>query len=107
MQTRWLWLVVLLVTLSGCMHWANVSSLDDAAGACRVRITANDRPPVILERPTVDEIRDLVTDARGARVQVRKVNAWATALIATGGFLATAFTGLVILGLAAVGIAGG
>lgn len=89
------------------MHWSPVSNLADAAGASRVRVTASDRHPVILERPTYAQVRELVTDARDVRVEVRKVNAWATALIATGSFLAAAFTALVVVGVASAGIAGG
>lgn len=110
MKAHRLFLLVLLVlsfASTGCMHWASVSSVDDAVGACRVRVLSDDGPPVVLERPTADRVSELVHEARNPRLQVRKVNAWATALIATGGFLATAFTAMVVTGLAAIGIAGG
>ena len=95
-KTRLLLAALVVVFISGCMHWAPISSVDDAAGACRVRVAADDRPPVVLERPTIAEVRALVSGAERARVEVRKVNAWATTLIAIPAFLASAFTGLVI-----------
>ena len=110
MKTRWLMVVVLVLlsfTATGCMHWASVSSVDDAVGACRVRVLSDDHAPVVLERPTAERVSELVHEARHPRIQVRKINAWATALIATGGFIASAFTAFVIAGFAAIGIAGG
>lgn len=100
-------LFLLSFSATGCMHWASVSSVDDAVGACRVRVLSDDHAPVVLERPTAERVSELVHEARHPRIEVRKVNAWATALIATGGFIASAFTGLMALAAAAAGIAGG
>lgn len=107
MSSRWIALLFAFFTLTGCMHWAPIASLDDAAGACRVRVVSDGRPPVVLERPTADRVAAIVHASRHARVEIRRINAWATALIATGSFLASAFTALVVLGAAAAGIAGG
>lgn len=88
------------------MHWANIDSLDDVRGAARVRAEPAHGDAIVLDHPTVERVRDLAI-AHHARVELRKVNAWATALVATGGFILTAFTALVILAVASAGIAGG
>ena len=106
MQTRWLLLLSILATLSGCvMHWAPVSSLDDAAGAARVRVSADDREPVILERPARETLEELAHAWRGARIEVRRLSAWRMTLLVTGSILASAAVGFFIL-VAAVSGAG-
>jgi len=101
-------LFVLLLFATGCMtHWAPVSSIDDAVGAHHVRIVADEMSPVELTRPSAAEIFAHIANAEHVRVQVRKVNAWAAALVITGSVLASAFMGFVILGAAVAGNAGG
>jgi len=108
MQARWLLPFLILAAVSGCvMHWAPVSSLDDAAGAARVRVSADDRQPVILERPTPEALSELVHAWRGARVEVRKPSAWRLALLVTGSVLASAAMGFFVLVAAVAGAGGG
>ncbi len=96
-NVRGLLLLVLVSFATGCFHWAPASSLDDVDRACRVRVVTDDHAPVVLERPSVREVYALVSNAEHARIEVRKVNAWATALIATGGFVLTVFTAFALL----------
>lgn len=107
MKTLRIAIALLLVVFgSGCMHWANVDDLADVRGAARVRVEPAHGEAIVLDHPTVEQVRDLAV-ANHARVEVRKVSAWATTLLATGGFILTAFTALVVLGVASAGIAGG
>ena len=73
-----------------------------------MRIEAPGAPPLVLEHPSVAEVREIVVTEH-ARVAVRRLNGWATALIVTGATIATAFTGLFVFALivAGSGIAGG
>ncbi len=90
------------------MHWANVNDLADVQGAARVRVEPPHGQAIVLDHPTVEQVRNLAV-ANHARVEVRKVSAWGTALIATGTFILTAFSALFVFGavVASAGIAGG
>ena len=103
---RILLLALVAVFATGCFRWAPARSLDEAMNASRVRIEVPNQAAVILEHPTPDTLRDLAVNAH-ARIEIKKVNAWAVALLATGTFLMSAFTAICILGAAAAGIAGG
>ncbi len=104
---RALLLLVIVSFATGCFHWSSVSSLDEVDGACRVRVTAQGHEPIVLERPTVADIQALLTSGEHVRVEKRRVNAWATTLIAIPAFLATAFTAFVVVGVGHAGAAGG
>ena len=91
---------------TGCFRWAPAHSLDEAMNASRVRVEIPNEPPVILEHPAATELRELVVNQR-ARLSIKKTNVWAVVLIATGTFLTSAFTALVILGVSVAGNAGG
>jgi hypothetical protein len=106
-------LFVWLASTTGCMHWARVDDITQAAGEERVRVTmkpgaqvsteGRDAPAiratdVVLERPTLEQlraIRDSVT-----RVEVRRPDPVATGFLIAGIVSAAAFTVAAILGVA-------
>jgi hypothetical protein len=100
---------VLLVALflSGCFHWAAIDSLDEIARESRVRVEASDQAPMVLDHPSVEQVRAFVTTHDRPRVEVKRLRVWATVLIVTAASLATLFTGFVIFGIAVSGAAGG
>jgi hypothetical protein len=93
--------------LTACIHWSRVDTLDEVVDASRVRIESDVAPPIVLDHPSVERVAQVVASVVHARVEVRRLWGWPTALIITGAVLATAFTALVFLGLAAASIAGG
>ena len=99
--------LMLVCFASGCFRWAAIDNINEVASASRVRVEAPDSPAVVLDHPSVDVVRDFAAAHPDARVRVKKVNAWATALIVTGAFLATAFTALLFLGVAVAGAGSG
>ena len=102
-------LVLLLAALAtACFHWAPVENITEIEGAKNVRIEPDGAAPYILRHPSIDEVRTLAQEQH-ARVTIRKLNGWMTALAITGYTLLTVGAVLALFGwvIAAAGVAGG
>ncbi|HEY1960456.1 MAG TPA: hypothetical protein VGH28_32820 [Polyangiaceae bacterium] len=100
MRFRHVVLPLIFASLPACMQWAPVADPSDVGGASRVRVVADDRPPVVLDHPSVQQVRALVAGARNAHVELRRLDGLGTALIITAAALATLGTAAIILAIA-------
>lgn len=80
------------------MHWAPVTDPSEAQGAARVRVVAENQPPVVLDHPTTMQLQTAF--ASRAHIEVRRLAALPTALIITAAVLATLGTAGIILAIA-------
>ncbi len=92
--------LLLTFSLTACMHWVPMTSVDEVVGASHVRVVSDGRPPVVLDHPSIESVKHEVESAPHARIEVRALNGWGTALIITAGVLAAIGTAGIILAIA-------